>query len=286
MKLRGVRRGAGETASPFLPSILCALALVVLLTTVVIAGTKTASAAKVTVSVDGQSWEWVTCQFTVGGTLKEAGVTLSPKDRVIPNLNVKIGPGMQIRIQRIEDKVVVQSEPVKFRTVVKFNPLISGGRRVAQEGVQGEKEVKYVFRYRDGEKVAQKVLGSKIVQQPVDQIVLVSHPRMLASRDGASIRSIQMSASAYTPFHCGGSASGHCAMGFPAGKGIVAVDPRVIPLGTKLYVEGYGVALAADTGGAIRGGRIDLCYDTYGEAINFGRRTVRVWILGKDVSLE
>ena len=286
MKLRRVRRGAGETASRFMPGILFALALVVLLTTVVIAGNKTASAMKVTVSVDGQDWEWVTCQFTVGSTLKEAGVTLDPKDRVIPNLNVKIGPGMHIRIQRIEDKVVVQSEPVSFKTVVKFNPLVSEGRRVAQEGVQGEKEVKYVVRYRDGEKVAQKVLGSRIVKQPVDQIVLVSHPRMLASRDGASIRSIRMSASAYTPFHCGGSASGHCAMGIPARKGIVAVDPRVIPLGTKLYVEGYGVALAADTGGAIKGSRIDLCYDTYGEAINFGRRAVRVWILGKDVSLE
>lgn len=286
MKIRRVRRGAGETASRFMPGILFALALVVLLTTVVIAGTKTASAAKVTVSVDGQDWEWVTCQLTVGDTLKEAGVTLDSKDRVIPNLSVKIGPGMHIRIQRIEDKVVVQSEPVGFKTVVKFNSLMSEGRRVAQEGVQGEKEVKYVVRYRDGEKVAQKVVGSKIVKNPVDEIVLVSHPRMLASRDGASIRSIQMSASAYTPFHCGGSASGHCAMGFPARKGIVAVDPRVIPLGTRLYVEGYGVALAADTGGAIKGSRIDLCYDTYGEAIRFGRRTVRVWILGKDVTLE
>ncbi|MDD6164390.1 MAG: 3D domain-containing protein, partial [Anaerovibrio slackiae] len=60
---------------------------------------------------------------------------------------------------------------------------------------------------------------------------------------------------------------------------IVAVDPDVIPLGTKVYIPGYGTAVAADTGGAIRGNKIDLCMESYGEAINFGRRSVEVYIL-------
>jgi 3D (Asp-Asp-Asp) domain-containing protein len=61
--------------------------------------------------------------------------------------------------------------------------------------------------------------------------------------------------------------------------GLVAVDPRVIPLGTHLYVEGYGFALAADTGGAIKGNRIDLCYDSVAFANRFGRKKVRVHVL-------
>jgi 3D (Asp-Asp-Asp) domain-containing protein len=64
-----------------------------------------------------------------------------------------------------------------------------------------------------------------------------------------------------------------------AGYGIVAVDPRVIRLGTKLYVEDYGFCVAGDTGGAIKGTRIDLGFDTYSEAIRFGRRTVAVYVL-------
>ena len=62
-------------------------------------------------------------------------------------------------------------------------------------------------------------------------------------------------------------------------KGIVSVDPRLIPLGTKLYVEGYGYAVADDVGGAIKGHRIDLAYDSRSEALQFGRQTVKVYVL-------
>ena len=62
-------------------------------------------------------------------------------------------------------------------------------------------------------------------------------------------------------------------------RGIVAVDPHVIPYYTKMYVPGYGVAMAGDTGGAIVGNRIDLFMDSYEEAINWGRRDVEVYIL-------
>jgi 3D (Asp-Asp-Asp) domain-containing protein len=65
----------------------------------------------------------------------------------------------------------------------------------------------------------------------------------------------------------------------PARKGVVAVDPDVVALGTKLYVEGYGFAIAADRGRAIQGKRIDLCYNTRREALRFGRRVVKVHIL-------
>ena len=86
-----------------------------------------------------------------------------------------------------------------------------------------------------------------------------------------------MEASAYLPTDGGGA--GITATGVRAGHGIAAVDPDVIPLGTRLYIPGYGVAVAADTGGMIEGDMIDLCMEDYGSAIEFGRRDVKVYVL-------
>ena len=86
-----------------------------------------------------------------------------------------------------------------------------------------------------------------------------------------------MEATAYLPTD--GSPEGLTAMGIPATYGVVAVDPDVIPLGSRVYIPGYGEAIAADTGGAIYGYRIDLCMESYGEAMDFGRRNVTVFVL-------
>ena len=88
-------------------------------------------------------------------------------------------------------------------------------------------------------------------------------------------KTLEMEASAYSSYESGT----HTARGNALRRGYVSVDPNVIPLGTEVYVEGYGYAVADDTGGAIIGHRIDLAMDSYNEAIQFGRRTVKVYIL-------
>ncbi len=90
-------------------------------------------------------------------------------------------------------------------------------------------------------------------------------------------RVLTMEATGYSPEEPG--LDDNTASGLKARRGVVAVDPRVIPLGTRLHVEGYGNAIAADTGSAIKGNRIDLCFDTLEECDAYGRRTVRVEIL-------
>lgn len=98
------------------------------------------------------------------------------------------------------------------------------------------------------------------------------------AEEGFNYRAVMsMEATAYLPSDGGGS--GITAMGIPATYGVVAVDPGIIPLGSRLYIPGYGEAVAADTGGAIYGYRIDLCMESYSEAMNFGRRTVTVYLL-------
>jgi cystine transport system substrate-binding protein len=86
-----------------------------------------------------------------------------------------------------------------------------------------------------------------------------------------------MVASGYSPQEPG--LDDHTASGMKAQHGVVAVDPRVIPLGTRLNVEGYGNCIAGDTGSAIKGNRIDLCFDTLAECNAYGMRKVRVEIL-------
>ena len=96
--------------------------------------------------------------------------------------------------------------------------------------------------------------------------------------DGSQYASVMaMEATAYLPTD--GNGAGITAMGIPATYGVAAVDPSVIPLGSRLYIPGYGEAIAADTGGAIYGYKIDLCMESYNQAMSFGRRTVTVYVL-------
>ncbi|AOQ24566.1 hypothetical protein MTAT_19090 [Moorella thermoacetica] len=103
--------------------------------------------------------------------------------------------------------------------------------------------------------------------------------KQLASRAAKpQPRRLKMLATAYTASSEEGTADGRTATGIKVRRGVVAVDPKVIPLGTKLYIEGYGEAIAADTGGAIKGNKIDLFMDSKQEALRWGRRWVLVTI--------
>ncbi|RYX80281.1 hypothetical protein EON83_29265, partial [bacterium] len=105
------------------------------------------------------------------------------------------------------------------------------------------------------------------------------------SDDVSTLRPIRcienVATTGYAAGRAGGSISNWTATGVRCTYGAVAVDPRLIPLGTKLYIEGYGYGFACDTGGAIKGKHIDLAFDSARAAMNHGRRRTRVWILGR-----
>lgn len=138
-----------------------------------------------------------------------------------------------------------------------------------------------------------RVCYARVYEPSQPRVYRVGISRHLAScglvlcRRFRILKSFVMEATAYTPYRSGGgTGTGRTATGLPAGYGLVAVDPRVALFGTVLYVEGYGLAIAADRGGAIRGHKIDLCFATRQQAIRFGRRKVRVFILQGVVSRE
>lgn len=121
--------------------------------------------------------------------------------------------------------------------------------------------------------------GLKELQAKAIQIRTKMNELQPPSR-GVSRGSLRMLATGYCPCSsCCGSNKGITATGLPAGKGVVAVDPKVIPLGTKLYISEYGEAIAGDTGGNIIGNRIDLGFDSHSETIAWGKRWVVVDIL-------
>jgi len=183
-------------------------------------------------------------------------------------------------------KEVVQRESIPYTTLRKSSTeLRSGTSKTVRAGKNGEKQVKYRVYSEGDEEVRREAVSSSILHKPVQEVVKVGTvaAKRFASRGGyySGGKVVSMIATGYSASAAenGGSTSGRTATGLKIGHGVVAVDPNYIPLGTRLYIEGYGYAVAADTGGAIKGHRIDLGHDTRSEARKVGRRSVRVHIL-------
>jgi len=237
----------------------------------------------VSVYADGTQYSIRTAQTTVGSVLNELGIGIGPLDVVKPTTNERPYFGMNITVVREENVIEEKSKPIPFDTVKTFTKnLRPGSVKEAKAGVFGEKLVSYQVRYKNGDEVERKVISAKVISKPVSRVLQIGSRGRYTSRGTYTThRVVNMRASAYDPGprSCGRYATGRTSTGLKAGYGVVAVDPRVIPLGSKLYIEGYGFAVAGDTGGAIKGRRIDLGFGSYREAIRFGRKTVKVHTL-------
>ena len=176
----------------------------------------------------------------------------------------------KIETRTVEVPVVVQYERV--------DTLPKGEEKVLQEGTVGLDEVEEEIHYKQGDVIDTKELQRKTITPMQPKVVQVGTREVEVSRSYDRVREvITMEATAYLPTDGGGD--GITATGIRARDGVVAVDPNVIPLGTRVYIPGYGEAIAADTGGDIVGNRIDVVLEDYGSAMQFGRRTVDVYIL-------
>jgi len=179
-------------------------------------------------------------------------------------------------------KKIDQREPIPYPTLRKSSSeLRSGTSKTVRAGINGEKQLVYRVTLNGENEVKRELISSKVVKKPVPEILAIGQRGFLASRGYFSGRkSIHMIATGYSGSAAeNGGRSGRTATGLKIGHGVVAVDPRFIPLGTRLYIDGYGYAVAADTGGAIRGNRIDLGHDTRSAANRVGRRKVVVHIV-------
>ncbi|MEN6520763.1 MAG: G5 domain-containing protein [Armatimonadota bacterium] len=242
------------------------------------------SGLNVTLTVDRVEHHIRTNQTTVGAVIKEAGIVIGPADLVCPKPNVRLYKGIKIRVVQAVDKVQLVKEPIRFTT--KRQPtheLRVGLTRTVSEGEPGLKHLYYKVHYVDGVEKKRELVRAEVVVRPKDRVVQFGDRGAGVSRGipFTSKRVLRMTATAYDPGprSCGRSADGRTCLGMKAGYGVVAVDPAIIPLRSRLYIEGYGFAIAGDRGRAIKGHRIDLGYDTYAAAKRFGRKMVTVHIL-------
>jgi len=239
------------------------------------------------VAVDGRQHAVRAPARTVADVLEQAGVELGPLDRVVPSLDTPVQPNMVVRVTRVKEEEVVRQISIPYETWRRAEPSWNKGRvGRLREGKPGLEEQRVRLVYEDGKLVREEILSSTVVERPRVEIIGVGTRVLLRTMQTPAGRIrysdvLEMEATAYYPGpeSTGRWADGLTATGMPAGHGIVAVDPAVIPLGTRLYIPGYGIAIAADVGSAIRGYRIDLAFDTYREALHYGRRRVQVYIL-------
>ncbi len=225
----------------------------------------------VTVQVDGHTLRTRTHRSRVGEVLADLGVTLNGLDYTIPPLDTPLGGGSDIQVIRVSESVIVEQSPIPFDSVWRPDPDWElDHQRLLQEGEPGVLERRIRVRYENGQIVARWEEGSSVVKAPVDRVMgygtkIVVRQLQTGSGTVEYWRVLRMLATSYSASTSGVSPSsphyGRTATGMQMRRGIVAVDPNVIPLHTKVYVPGYGIGLAADTGGAIRGKRIDLGYN-------------------------
>ncbi len=272
----------------------------------------------------GKTFEVNTNETTVGDALLADGFQVGKYDEVVPDVTSQLVDGMTVSVTRVFVEIFDVEEEIPFSERVIENPEKEVGyESFIQVGKPGVTVRTFKKVMNEALGVTASLIGETVVSEPVEQIVeigtkVVTHLTPGKTTDGVPYAAIPTMAqnnsktyvrgnTAVTPYgtftfskkisckataYEGSSASngkwaGMTATGRDPEFGIVAVDPRVIPLNSKIYVESadggkswiYGFAVAGDTGGAIKGNRIDLFYNTLSQCYQFGRRNAVVYIL-------
>lgn len=189
------------------------------------------------------------------------------------------GTAFGAKESKIETQIETRVQKIKPEVRYEFSRTVRSGRLVkAQDGREGVVKRTFRITYKDGQPVDKELLKEER-RAPEATLFLMSRSGFQTSRGGFG-RGKVLSMLA-TGYHAMVTGTGRTRMGYRADYGHVAVDPRVIPLGSLLYVEGYGMAIASDTGSAIKGNRIDLCFPDYGTAARYGHKRLKVHVLGR-----
>jgi uncharacterized protein YabE (DUF348 family)/3D (Asp-Asp-Asp) domain-containing protein len=229
---------------------------------------------------------------TVAEALAEGAIELPADYRLEPPAETPITPGLAIHVIGVSEERVLETERIESRTIYQPDPSLPWGERRVVSGQDGVHFRQYRVVYEDGQIVSWELAAEWYDPEPMDTVIYYSTADPLPPApslplevpDGLDVVSVlRVYATWYNPASAGRSPSdpsyGITATGVPVDRGVVAVDPSVIPLGTRLYIPGYGYGVAADTGGGIRGNMIDLGYPD-GVVPDWTTRWVDIYILG------
>lgn len=233
-------------------------------------------AFRVFVIADGQKKELITPPITIREAIAEAGFTLGDKDLVKTLASEVTQPNQEIEIIRVQEQQVQEEAVLPYgEERTEDNTLEKGLSKTLRRGTNGSVLNTVRITYHNGKEVKREVVDSQTKVQPVNKIVAIGN---ITTVSRGSLRlnfrqALYAQASAYT------YTGRNTASGTAPAVGTVAVDPSVIPIGSRLYIEGYGYATAWDTGGAVRGNRIDLFMEDRAQCLKWGVRNVKLYIL-------
>ncbi|NPV08176.1 MAG: hypothetical protein HPY83_09470 [Anaerolineae bacterium] len=224
---------------------------------------------------------------TVAEVLASVGVYLVGRDYTVPAGWEPLRRHQAISIYRVTESIEIKQETTSFETIWQPDPdLELDHTRLVREGQEGIRLHRYRVTAVNGEEVERRLEDSWIQQEPLDRIMAYGTKVVVRQLDTPQgpvqyWRRLRVLVTSYSPSTAGPSPSasnyGITRSGKRATTGMVAVDPSVIPMGTSMYVPGYGIGVAEDTGNAIIGRHIDVCYDDHN--LVYWRRWVDIYLL-------
>jgi len=250
---------------------------------------------KFTLNIDGNIEIITTTKKTIREAFEEAGVLVSNADRVEPGLDTLVEEDMNVSVFRVLNEIITVDTEIPFKSrEVSDSSLAKGKTTVKVRGVNGLKRTTYSITTENGVETKREIVEETTLREPTTRVIAVGTKAVAKSSGGTKTvttnagqtlnysKKLTVSATAYTAAAGKKTASGRVAQ-----YGVIAVDPKVIPMGTKLYVEStddgkswqYGYCVAGDTGGAIKGNKIDLFFNSRSECLQFGRRSAIVYVL-------
>lgn len=199
----------------------------------------------------------------------------------------------KVQVSPIETSYETVEWTVEFDTEYQADSaMYEGDSKVVQQGENGLRTVEYVIKKQDGEVISKDIASSEITKEPVKKIVIYGTKKRTITSKGLAVQYTGVYSSFKATAYTADAKWGHAtASGLHARLGVIAVDPSVIPMGTKVYVEGlngasdYGYAIAGDTGGAIKGNIIDLFMNDEDTCNTWGVKYVNIYVL-EDQSVD
>jgi len=218
---------------------------------------------------------------TVRDFLIEQHIALNAADIVTPDLTTALTRDLSIRVTRItvHNEKVTLDIPLSIAWQVRTRQNLR--RILVQKGLQNQRKQTVRVTLADGKEIERKVTVEKLIRKPLYTLTLLDDKdRPLKTYDLNKCKHVKMLATAYyvgDPMVPGDTTY----LGHKLQRGLVAIDPTVLPLGWRLYIPGYGYAYSSDTGSAIKGLRIDLAVKNSAEERRYNHRQVTIYLLEK-----
>jgi len=256
----------------------------------------------ITVNNSGEIMQVNSTEETVEQLLRQLEIQVGDGVQVSEPLEAELLDGMEITVSRTVSDLETYTTLIPYETTYCYDAAISAGTEVVvTPGQEGQLKNTANVVYVDGKETSRTVVEQTVVSQPVNEVIAIGTAEETQPVSGELVigdgtitlptgevltfkDTMQVVATAYT--HTDEGCDFTTATGTTVRIGTVAVDPRMIPYGTRMFIVAndgsyvYGVSTAEDCGGAIKGNRVDLYYPTHNECIRFGVRDCTIYFLG------